>query len=271
MTAQPLRSALFVPGTRPERIDKALASGADAVIVDLEDAVPPDQKTAARDNVRQFLAARPQARVCLRINAADSPEHDADLALCEQVGIATVLLPKADPAAGLDRIAATGKPLWLLVETASGLVGLHELVAAAGVERLALGTLDLMQDLDLVAGSEPAQKALDHARFELVVQSRAAGLAAPIDGVFPAFGDDAGLQRAAVHARASGFGGLLCIHPRQVAVVNAAFAPTGAELHWARRVVDAVQAGQGVVAVDGQMVDAPVIARARRLLERAAR
>ena len=271
MTAPSLRSALFVPATRPERIDKALACGADAVIVDLEDAVPPEQKAAARENVRQFLAARPQARVFLRINAADSPEHDADLALCEQAGVAAVLLPKADPAAGLERIAATGKPIWLLVETAAGLVGLHELVAAPGVERLALGTLDLMQDLDLVADSAAARRALDHARFELVVQSRAAGLAAPIDGVFPAFGDDAGLQLAATHARACGFGGLLCIHPRQVALVNAAFAPTEAELDWARRVLEACRAGDGVVVVDGQMVDAPVIARARRMLERAVR
>lgn len=263
----PVRSALFVPATRPDRIAKALASGADAVIVDLEDAVPATEKAAARDNLRHFLEEQPDVRVCVRINPAFSAEHEADLALCcRHPGVGTVLLPKAEPGAGLKRLAATGKPIWLLIESAAGLVGLHELAGSAGVERLALGTLDLAQDLALVAEQEPAMRALDHARFELVVHSRAAARLPPIDGVFPALRDDAGLASAAAHARAVGFGGMFCIHPHQVPVVNAAFAPTAVELDWARRVLEATASGQGVAVVDGEMVDAPVIARARGLL-----
>lgn len=270
MTAQvPARSALFVPATRPERIAKALASGADAVIVDLEDAVHPSDKRVARENLRRFLDTQPQARLCVRINAADSADHEADLALCDHPGIATVMLPKAASRMAISRVAATGKPIWPIVETATGLVGLHALACAVGVERLVLGSLDLIHDLDLVPDQGPGARALEHARFDLAVHSRAAGLVPPLDGVFPVLDDKEGLAQAASHARAIGFGGLLCIHPCQVAAVNAAFTPTASEVEWAKRVLDAARSGQGVIVLDGQMVDAPVIARARRLLERA--
>lgn len=267
----PARSALFVPATRPERIAKALASGADAVIVDLEDAVPAGEKATARDNLRRFLDERPDARVSVRVNPAGSAGHDADLALCRHSGVTTVLLPKARARAELDRVAAVGKPVWPIVETAAGLVGLREMVIAPGVERLALGTLDLIHDLDLVPDRDPAARMLEHARFCLVVHSRAADLATPMDGVFPVLADDQGLANAASQARARGLGGMFCIHPRQVAVVNAAFIPATAELDWARRVMEAARSDQGVVVVDGQMVDAPVIARARRLLQQSQR
>ncbi len=265
-----IRSALFVPGNRGERIPKALASGADAVIVDLEDAVASAAKAEAREVIRAFLDTTPAARVLVRINAAGVDGHEADLALCTHPGVAAVMLPKAETASAVGHAAAvSGKPVWPIVESAAGLLALPELVCVPGVARLALGSLDLALDLDLVPGSEGAERMLDQARFALLVQSRAAGLTAPIDGVFPVLDDTAGLSRAARHARAAGFGGMLCIHPRQVGMVNAAFTPSAAELDWARRVVEASACGEGAFAVDGQMVDAPVLERAQRILRRA--
>lgn len=269
MGAAPMRSALFVPATRPERIAKALASGADGVIVDLEDAVAPGDKAHARDNLRRFLEQEPRARLCVRINAAGSDQHRPDVALCAHPGVSAIVLPKAAAAADIERVAATGKPVWPIIESATGVVQLRALARARGVERLALGTLDLMHDLDWVAEAPPVERALDQVRCELVLHSRAADLAPPLDGVHAALDDEAGLSRAAARARAFGFGGMLCIHPRQVETVNAAFTPSQEELVWARRVLEAAGSGEAVAVLDGQMVDAPVIARARRLLARA--
>lgn len=269
MGATPMRSALFVPATRPDRIAKALASGADGVIVDLEDAVAPGDKAHARENLRRFLQQEPRTRLCVRINAAGSAHHQPDVALCAHSGISAIMLPKAGAAAGIERVAATGKPVWPIIESARGVAELRALARARGVERLALGALDLMHDLDWVAEAPPVERALDHVRCELVLHSRAAGLAPPLDSVHAALDDEAGLSRAAARARALGFGGMLCIHPRQVKTVNAAFAPSQEELVWARRVLEAASSGEAVAVIDGQMVDAPVIARARRLLSRA--
>lgn len=270
MAATLLRSALFVPGNRPERFDKALASGADAVIVDLEDAVPAADKAAARENLRQYLRRREVPGLCVRINGVDSGEHAADAELCAAAGVAVVVLPKA---ASVDAVTAlaqrTGKAIWPLVESAAGVLAVPQLARARGVQRLSLGTLDLMQDLGWVSAHSAVERALERIRCDLAVQSRAAGLQPPVDSVFPALDDDAGLRCSAERARALGFAGMLCIHPRQVPLVNAAFAPSDDEVDWAQRVLEATSGGAAVVLVDGAMVDAPVIARARRILEAA--
>ncbi|TLX60520.1 CoA ester lyase [Stutzerimonas nosocomialis] len=269
--AQPIiRSALFVPATRPERFAKALASGADAVIVDLEDAVAEPLKAEARASLDDFLQTSPEAQVLVRINAPGHAQQAEDLALCARHrGVVGILLPKAESAAHVQQAAATGKPVWPIIESARGLDALSEIAAAAGVERLSFGALDLGLDLGLASGSEAAERVLDQARYAVLLQSRLRELAMPLDSVYPDIRNSQGLARTVADARDMGFGGLLCIHPSQVAVVHETLMPTGDELAWAQRVLEAGSSGEGVFVVDGQMVDAPVIGRARRLLQRA--
>ncbi|MGE7955174.1 HpcH/HpaI aldolase/citrate lyase family protein [Pseudomonas sp. NPDC089530] len=262
-----VRSALFVPGSRPERFSKALASGADAVIVDFEDAVEEPLKRQARDNLGQFLDGQPQVRLWVRVNAPEHAEHAADLAFCKRhAGVAGVLLPKVESAAQIASVAATGKRVWPIIESARGLLALAEIARAPAVQRLSFGGLDLALDLNLCSGSAPAQFALDQARLALILHSRAAGLVPPLDGVHPAIDDPDGLRRSIRHAYEMGFAGALCIHPKQVPVIHQALAPSAADLAWAQRVVDAGHHGAGAYQIDGQMVDAPVLLRAQRLL-----
>ncbi|MFL9814820.1 CoA ester lyase [Stutzerimonas sp. VN223-3] len=265
-----VRSALFVPATRPERIPKALATGADAVIVDLEDAVAENLKRDARDYLDAFLAGDSAARVLVRINAPGHAEQAEDLKVCAaHPGVIGVLLPKVESAAQVAVAAACGKPVWPIIESARGLVALAEIAAADGVERLSFGALDLGLDLGLTSGSEAAERILDQARYALLLHSRLANLAPPLDSVFPDIKNLHGLAQMVADARDMGFGGLLCIHPSQVAVVHETLMPSADELAWAERVLAAGASGDGVFVVDGQMVDAPVLGRARHLSQRA--
>jgi (S)-citramalyl-CoA lyase len=268
--SQPIvRSALFVPGSRPERFAKALAAGADAVIVDFEDAVEEPLKRQARDNLAAFLQSNPQASVWVRVNSPDHAEHVADLAFCKQhAGVAGVLLPKVESAAHVAVVWQTGKPVWPIIESAKGLLALEQIAHAQGVERLSFGGLDLALDLNLNTGTVAAQLFLDQARMSVQLHSRGANLLPPLDGVFPAIGDPEGLECATRHAYDMGYGGALCIHPKQIPVIHAAFAPSGDDLSWAQKVVEAsaLANGAGAFQLDGQMVDAPVLLRAQRLL-----
>ncbi|MDN6860400.1 CoA ester lyase [Pseudomonas sp. CAN2814] len=269
--AQPIvRTALFVPGSRPERFAKALASGADAVIVDFEDAVEPALKAQARDNLEAFLTANPDARVRVRVNAAGDPEQAADLELCGRLpGVIGILLPKAERAVQVRIAASCGKPVWTLIESARGLLALGEIASCEGVERLTFGGLDLALDIGMASGTPAAAGVYDQVRLSLLLHSRINDLQPPLDTVFPAFDDAEGFAATIRHGRDLGLLGALCIHPKQVAVVHAALAPSGDELDWARRVVAAAEGGAAAFQVDGQMVDAPVLARAQRLLANA--
>lgn len=255
-----IRAPLFVPGDRPERFSKAAASGADAVILDLEDAVPADSKDEARVRLRTDFTSLP---VIIRINPFGTPWHDADVAAAVALQPAALMVPKAREGSHLAGLAArTGLPLLALIETAGGIAEARRIAAMPSVCRLAFGSLDYANDL----GCAHERAALLHARSELVLASRLGGLAAPIDGVTAQIGDPEAAREDARHARAVGLGGKLCIHPRQVAVVQEAFAPTQAEIDWAQRVITA---GNGATAVDGEMVDPPVRARALAILARA--
>lgn len=270
MNTSIVRSALFVPATRPELIPKAIATGADRVIVDLEDAVLENLKEQARDNLERFLSDRPDAPILVRVNAPDHWAHVADLELCRRhTGVIGVLLPKAESAEHVLTAANTQKPIWPIIESAKGLAELQAIAQAQGVERLSFGSLDLGLDLNLTTGSHAAEEILSHARYAVLLATRVAGLAPALDGVFPSIQDTVGLHSTVQFARDMGFGGALCIHPSQVAIIHQALKPSPEELRWAQRIIEAASSGGGVFVLDGQMVDAPVIGRARSILARA--
>ncbi|SHE76156.1 citrate lyase subunit beta / citryl-CoA lyase [Modicisalibacter ilicicola DSM 19980] len=269
MNPDALRSILFVPATRPERIAKALASAADAVIVDLEDAVAESDKARAREVLDAFLEHHPQARFMVRINAPGTRHYEADLALgARHAAITHLVVPKVESCQALEKAAACGKPLWPLIETARGLLALPSLVFVAGVERLSFGALDMSAELGLAPGTPGAGQILDQGRYQLVVYSRAAGLAPPIESPHPTIDNTDAVAQAATRAREMGFAGMLCIHPRQLSSVNQAFSPSEADVAWASKVVEGATRQEGAFSVDGQMVDAPVIARAQAILAR---
>jgi citrate lyase subunit beta / citryl-CoA lyase len=256
------RTLLFVPGDRPERFPKAVASGADLVVLDLEDAVAPEAKNAARASVAAALSEG--GRYAVRINAVGTRWFDDDLAMVATHDCA-VMVPKAEDPATLAGIAAAlpdSAPLVALLETAAGVLAAPAVAASPGVSRLALGSFDLAAQL----GVEPTDRtALQVARSALVLASAAAGLSSPVDGVTGAVSDDALLVEETDHARRMGFGARLCIHPRQVPLVAQALKPSEAQLAWARAVL-AASSSSGVAVVAGEMVDKPVLDRARRLL-----
>jgi citrate lyase subunit beta / citryl-CoA lyase len=261
------RSYLFVPGNRPDRFEKARQSGADAVILDLEDAVQSAHKDLARQAVAAWLApARP---VYVRINGTGTPWFERDLEVVGLPGVLGIVLPKAEhpeqvaPVAGL--LAGEARVLPLL-ETALGVWNARALAQAPRVERLAFGSVDFQLD----TGITGEQEELLYARSRLVLASRVAGILPPVDGVTMALDDMTRLREDVARARRLGFGGKLCIHPRQVEMINRGFAPIEAEQAWARRVLEAVEtSGAGALRLDGELIDRPVIERARSILAQA--
>ncbi|MCH5675639.1 HpcH/HpaI aldolase/citrate lyase family protein [Streptomyces gilvus] len=254
------RSLLFVPGDRPVRFPKAVASGADAVILDLEDAVAAPDKDTARTHVDAWLGEGNSAVV--RINAPNTRWYDDDLAMAVRHGV-PVMVPKSeDPEVLADLACRTaGKCALLpLVETAAGIERAGDVCRTPGVVRMALGNVDLAGQLGV---AHDDHLALAYSRSRLVSASAARGLAAPLDGVTTHVKDLEVLRADIAHARRLGFTGKLCIHPLQVAPVAEHFAPTEEERRWANSVL---AAGDGVSVVDGHMIDKPVLDRARRIL-----
>lgn len=280
MTANPrnplalARTFLFVPADRPERYARSLAAGPGAVIIDLEDAVAPDSKVQARKALAEGfagLAAEDRSRVLVRVNSFATQWHEADRALVAELslqGLGGVVFPKAENPADLAPVAeAVGRDgvLIPLIESVKGLDAVDAIAGAPRVLRLAFGHLDFQVDLGL--SCELDESELTAVRLTLVMASRRANLALPIDGVTVEWKDAARMESDTRRARRGGFGGKLCIHPSQVSVVQQALGPTPDELAWAARVVDAAQAvAGGVVSLDGRMVDMPVVLHAQRLL-----
>ena len=266
---QTARSFLFAPGSDERKLSRALGSGADAVVADLEDAVAPAEKAAARDLATRFMAEADAGPVRLvRVNGVGTEWHDDDVAGVEGSGIDGVVVPKATA----DGVRAVGErvdlPIVAIVETARGL---REAFAIGSDERVAvllLGAIDLGLDLGLEQRDD-GQEIL-FARSSLVVDSAAARLRGPVDRVWVDVRDLEGLVRDCEVGRSLGFRGKALVHPDQVAPAHEAFAPSANELRRAREIVAAyeraVGEGRGVVALDGEMIDVPVVERARELL-----
>lgn len=255
---------LFVPGNRPERFEKAAASGADAIIIDLEDAVPADAKDLARASLRVDFTTLP---VLVRINGSGTIWHADDLVAVSKLPFAAIIVPKMELAGFAGRSEtvlfgpARGHAVVALIETALGLSEARKIAALPSVSRVAFGSIDYCADV----GCSHTRDALLAARSELVLASRLAGKLAPIDGVTTTLDDERVVIGDSRHARDIGFGGKLCIHPRQVNGIMVGFRPDDSEIAWARKVLSS---GDGAVSVDGAMVDEPVRLRARSILAR---
>lgn len=263
------RSMLFVPGSRPDRIPKALSSHADAVIIDLEDAVAASDKESARRDVNDYLTSDSKASVIIRVNSPESQWFSDDLAMCAgQAGVSGVMVPKAESADQLTKVTAIGKPVWPLVETVKGVLELDSLLNVGGVVRATFGALDLCAELGLTPGSDGAQRILDQCRYNLVMYSFLRDLEPPIESVFPDFSNAKAIEIAAKRAQEMGFTGMLCIHPNQIDSIHKAFTPDREEVEWARKVLSLVAENDAAFRMDGQMIDAPVIARAKKVLAR---
>ena len=261
---------LFVPGTRPERFIKALDSGAAGVIIDLEDAVPGEDKKSARDAIRTAwptFNTEQKKRLVIRTNAPGTPIYAADLILAQELDVGCLLIPKSESQDQINGAALIlpNTAIIPMIETAIGLDRLREIANANQVIRLALGNLDLQADLGMVCDLQETQ--LHTARYQIVLASRVAQIAPPIDGVTPSTDDIQRISDDAERAKRLGFGGKLCIHPKQVLIVQNAFMPTEEEVAWAQRVIEADQASKGAaIKLDGRMIDRPVVLLAQRTI-----
>ena len=263
-------SFLFVPATQPERYGKALASGADGVIIDLEDAVGQDDKAKARGilkNIWPSISIDQRHRIVVRCNAPGSSFYAADLMLAKELQVRHLMSPKTESRNHINGAAEELKNTAFIpmIETPLGLHHLNEIASAEQVLRLALGNLDMQVELGISCDDNETE--IDTARFMLVLASKLAQIAPPLDGVTPSTDDEPRIFAHAQKAKRFGFGAKLCIHPKQIPIIKRAFSPTVEEISWAKRVLAADNASNGqAVKVDGKMVDRPVVMLAHRIL-----
>lgn len=263
------RSYLFVPGTRRDRFAKACAAGADAVVLDLEDSVAPADKSKARSAVAEWLS--PERPIMVRVNTSDSEWFQEDVRLGGYPGIVGVLVPKAERVEEVRLIAdrfGAATPILPQIETARGFRNMLALAQTAPVRHLLFGSIDFQLDLGMMAEEDE----LLYFRSQVVLDSRLAGIEPPVDGVTTDIHAEDKIRVDALRSRRLGFSGKMCIHPKQVPIVNQCFTPTAEEESWARRVVEASAGAPGAaISVDGKMVDRPVLARAEVILAKATR
>ncbi|MER6060884.1 CoA ester lyase [Streptomyces sp. NPDC001792] len=269
MTPHPL-TWLYVPGDRPPVVARALAAGADVVVIDLEDAVAPERKEYARAATAELLTGHPPVPVHVRVNALGSPWSAGDLAaLAALPGLAGLRLPKVTAPADIRQVAtATPVPLYALLESALGIEHAYAIATAHPALRgIAVGEADLRADLGVRADA-----GLDWPRSRVVVAARAAGLAPPPQSVHPDIRDLDGLAASCAHGRSLGFLGRAAIHPRQLPVIERAYLPTPAEIEHAETIIKAAAAKEGAQALpDGRFIDAAVVTMAQRTLSLARR
>jgi len=273
------RSVLFSPGDQPKLMRKAPESGADVVVFDLEDAVVPGRKAEAREAVNDVLTDPgfdPDCEVCVRVNAdPQTAEADLETALSGDPRVDSVMVPKAESAADVreadDLVREQGYdlPLFALCESATGVLNAQDIAAAPAVDAVAFGAEDLSADIG--ATRTESGEEVSYARQHVVLAAGAADVDA-IDTVFTDIEASDRLRETTEFATQLGYDGKMAIHPAQVAVVNEAFTPAESDVEWARRVLaardEADEAGRGVFRVDDEMIDAPLVARAERIVER---
>ena len=259
------RSYLFVPANRTERFLKAIGTNADAVIIDLEDAVPVELKNSARETLDAWLSQHPQHEVMLRLNSRQTAWFEHDLQLLKHPNISAVVLPKTESIADvLAVLAVRNVKVFPLIETAVGMAKVREIATAPYVSALMFGSIDFQVDLNMNGG----YLELLSFRNELVLASTLAGIHAPIDGVTVDFKNEDIVQLETTQAKNLGFAGKLCIHPLQVDIVNQTFSPTESEILWAKQVIDIVDESAGqAVSLNGKMIDLPVILKAQKILQ----
>jgi citrate lyase subunit beta/citryl-CoA lyase len=279
----PLRSFLFAPGNHKRRVEKALTLDADAVILDLEDAVAIAEKPATRDAVVAAYGEKRTGLLYVRVNAADTEFCHGDFAAIVRVGLDGIVLPKVESAATLQtidwllgnlererRLPAGGIDLIPIIETARGLTAIDAILGVGTrVKHCAFGAGDFTLDVNMIWSR--AESELAYARARVVTASRAAGIEAPLDTVWVDLQDEEGLEASTRTALALGFQGKMCIHPNQIAVVNRVFTPTNAEIDFAERVVaafaQAEKEGSAAIQLDGKFIDYPIVYRAQRTLD----
>lgn len=282
----PIRSALFVPGNRPDRIDKAVSTPADLVVIDLEDAVPLSQKAEARAAAREKTEAWPDRRAIVRVNGVDTDLFPMDLDVVFSPGLKGIMVPKvetraqvldihghldrAETDAGIEKGAVS---LCVMIESALGVVSSDDVLSALNRDEreviAAFGAADYTVDLGTDISEDGTELIVPRSRIALA--SRVAGLHPPVDTPYMTdLKDHAGLERDARRAKQLGFQGKLCVHPAQIAVCNTVFSPSPEEIERAEKIVGAfeecVRTGQGVLQIDGKFVDAPIVERCRRIL-----
>ncbi|MEQ8299499.1 MAG: CoA ester lyase [Hyphomonas sp.] len=255
---------LFVAANRPDRFAKAASAGTDTIIIDFEDAVNADDKVQARRLAASALPFVGGADIWLRVNGSDTEWHEEDVRLARESGVAGIVLPKAESAAQIEALRgalATGQAVIALVESAGGIRSAYDIAEAS--DRLIFGSIDFALDLNC----QPTREACLMARSTLSVASRAAGITAPLDGITTRIDDEILIRDDAAYASGLGFGGKILIHPKQISPARAGFGPPPEDVAWARKVLAAGEGGEAR-AVDGEMVDAPVIERARSIVRR---
>jgi len=267
---------LYVPGDRPATVTKALASGADVVVVDLEDAVAPDRKRYAREATAERLTDPQPVPVHVRVNALDSPQAAADLAAIAALpGISGLRLPKVSAPDQITHVAQTtawaeggAPPLYALLESALGIERAYAIATAhPGLRGIALGEADLRADLGV-----RHDRGLDWSRSRVIVAARAASLPPPPQSVHPDIRDLEGLEASCAHGRALGFLGRAAVHPRQLPVIERVYLPTAEEIEQAETVLKAAEAHRGAQALpNGTFIDAAVVTQAHRTLSLAHR
>jgi citrate lyase subunit beta / citryl-CoA lyase len=281
---QPLRSFLFAPGNHARRVEKALSLQADAVILDLEDAVATAEKRTTRDAVIAALTRPRRPLLYVRVNAVDTEFCYGDLAAIVRPGLDGIILPKVESAGGLATVdwllaqierehglVSRAIELIPIIETARGLNQIDAILASGTrVKRVAFGAGDFTLDVNMAWSRNEAE--LTYARAKIATASRAAGIEAPLDTVWIDLADEEGLEASARTALGFGFQGKMCIHPNQIAVVNRVFTPSEAEIALAERVVAAFARaeaeGSAAIQLDGKFIDYPIVYRAQRVLEK---
>lgn len=261
------RSFLFVPANRPERYTKALNSGSDAVIIDLEDAIPAEHKLESRALLKQWLLDHPTEKVMIRVNAFQTEWFAEDIQLAQFSNVIAIVLPKAEQLQEFEAIQHIRTiDIYPIIETPYGMAQVKEIAQFPAVRALMFGSIDFQLEMDMSGDFLE----LMYFRNKIALASKLAGIANPIDGVTADFGNTELVMTETLQAKKLGFQGKLCIHPSQVKIVNQTFNSSPEEIQWAQQVLEAVKAADGqTISLNGKMIDKPIISKAEKILKQA--